>query len=44
MIYGKGSKGNYPMLSNTKKLPVFPHILIKKYAVYMKIYVSLLGY
>ncbi len=27
MIYGKGSKGNYPRLANmTKKTPVFPNI------------------
>lgn len=27
MIYGKGSKGNYPMLSRlAKKLPIFPYI------------------
>lgn len=36
MIYGKGSKGNYPILSKlAKKLPVFPEINNQKSALYI---------
>ena len=37
MIYGKGSKGNYPMLSKlAKKLPVFPKISNQRSVLYVE--------
>ena len=37
MIYGKGSKGNYPMLSKlAKKLPVFPKINNQRSVLYVE--------
>ena len=37
MIYGKGSKGNYPMLSKlAKKLPVFPKISNQRSMLYIE--------
>ena len=37
MIYGKGSKGNYPMLARlAKKLPVFPRVNNKRSMLYIE--------
>ncbi len=37
MIYGKGSKGNYPVLSKfAKKLPVFPHVKNERSMLYVE--------
>ena len=37
MIYGKGSKGNYPMLSKlAQKLPVFPYVENKRSMLYIE--------
>ena len=37
MIYGKGSKGNYPMLAKlAKKLPVFPEVNNKRSMLYIE--------
>lgn len=37
MIYGKGSKGNYPILANfSKKLPVFPSVNNKRSMLYIE--------
>lgn len=37
MIYGKGSKGNYPTLANmAKKLPVFPDIVNERSMLYIE--------
>ncbi|MCI9426561.1 MAG: NAD-dependent epimerase/dehydratase family protein [Eubacterium sp.] len=37
MVYGKGSKGNYPLLSNlAKKLPVFPNVENARSMIYIE--------
>lgn len=37
MIYGKGSKGNYPILSkHAKKLPIFPNVENKRSILYIE--------
>lgn len=37
MIYGKGSKGNYPLLAKfAKKLPVFPYVKNQRSALYIE--------
>lgn len=37
MIYGKGSKGNYPILANmAKKLPVFPNVQNERSMLYIE--------
>ncbi len=37
MIYGKGSKGNYPVLSKfAKKLPIFPYVKNERSMLYVE--------